>query len=792
VNPGATNNVSSYDLLALGYPAGVFTSPAPWELRVFQNDSEGTGYLESFQLSITVITSPLEADSDHDGLLDGGPRRVSVSDTANMTYLDGLGIFRTDNGDQTFTYWGEASFGTDPWSSDTDGDALEDKVEIFGLRRIKSDPLKADTDGDTIPDAPDIDPLNNLVVKVTLDRIHHSVPCIVAPTLQGVIQVGGRNFYSGRRLATEDTEDRGPICRIVDTTAVFNVVYHADVPDDSEEAVIHLEAWSINPFPRNDDHLLSGDISHRLTQAGATFFFVSAGGHWLSGKVETFVPRRVNVVAVYDPNATVTVDGIVRFPVNNRYFVLQLNVEAAAPPFVQDFNVVVAPWELYLSSFLYGRLQNSSREPFRDDTAFYGEDPDRPQVSYFVPGMIAGNLSGAEALQVLDWLTQNFTSATVYRFATPGTHVLLVGLPDDIVRLVPYEGYEDSGQDPAPKGSIWEKATQFFTDVANAIVGGLLAIGSFLLGLIQAAVEWGLKILAAFAEAVLGAVQAAVEAVRKALSAVFEMVIATLRDAIRSVVEPVLQGARSALSALVSAFLSQEASSQPQGTASNEAKVRASDVSPSVGETFLKETLPAFLLLTTSLFIVLLIAGGLMDSLPMVGAAFLVFFVAAFTVLFLGAIATQDLEAGQGTDPSNFRQTLSDVDTSLGNLSLTLDAIDLGIGAFLTPFIVQQTLDITPRAVLIGFLLALIALAASFTTVTAADTQVGCFAGVLTLFLAATALVSLTIAVAKVAFAGLTLGMRIVLGIMGLVFLALTGVSFAATAGYLSNHCIPA
>jgi hypothetical protein len=70
-------------------------------------------------------SSPLDKDTDHDGLADG---------------------HLTING----TEYGEDSYHTNPASADTDGDHLPDYVEIFQLHSSATNP---DTDGDWLPDS---------------------------------------------------------------------------------------------------------------------------------------------------------------------------------------------------------------------------------------------------------------------------------------------------------------------------------------------------------------------------------------------------------------------------------------------------------------------------------------------------------------------------------------------------------------------------------------------------------------------------------------------------------------
>ena len=663
-NPRATNNVSSFDLLDLGFAPAVFTSPHTWNLTVFQNATEDTGYLEAFQVSITVRTNPTDVDDDDDGLLDGGPRVVSSDDVANITLLNAKNIHHTEE-EGNVTYWGEASFGTDPWSGDTDGDSLSDTEEIFGLGVPKSDPLKADTDGDGTGDAVDLDPLNNLMVKVTLKRIHHGTACFFTPTLQGVIQVGERTFFSERKVADREKESEGLGCLTLARTAVFENVYHADVPDKQGTVSVVVEAWEVIAGDVSVE-LLARNVPYSLGDPRITSTRVDLeNGHKFTVQVETFAPPRINVVAVFDENATVAVDDVVHYPPDNRYFVLQVNATSAAGPFVKGFNVVVAPWELYLNSFLLGRLQNASTEPFNDDTAFYGDDPDQAEVSYFLPGMIAGNLTGAEAQQALTRLLQNFTGETVYRFTVPGSDVLLMGLPPDVLKLVPYQGYVDSPQDAAPVGSIWEGIANFFADVGNALVGGFLALANFLSALVSAALEFGVRVLAFFSSAAIETVNSAIAKIGNALTAlvqhVIDLVVSFLEAALAPLFEVVETWQQESLESLTN-LISEILLSESTGSASKSS-------SHTVDLIALMGTVLQVLVFGSGLFLLFLAVGIAFQVLEITTKAFSFALsgligpvvVAIIKGLIIGAAITEILGAFTGNVidllPSNFGET---------------------------------------------------------------------------------------------------------------------------------------
>ena len=99
-------------------------------------------------------SNPLEVDTDGDGLDDLNDRTRCTDQGVNCSLVadcDGDGLCdydRTTAG--CFTY--ESSYSTAPCSADTDGDGLDDGIEVGGINR--SSPIEVDTDGDGLCDGP--------------------------------------------------------------------------------------------------------------------------------------------------------------------------------------------------------------------------------------------------------------------------------------------------------------------------------------------------------------------------------------------------------------------------------------------------------------------------------------------------------------------------------------------------------------------------------------------------------------------------------------------------------------
>ncbi len=107
--------------------------------------------LDPHDILVFVYSSPVDPDTDHDGLKDGEEAKIPTIPSLDDSDHDGL----TD-------YLEVKTYGTSPMQKDTDEDGLSDYDEILTYH---TDPLKKDTDGDGLTDNEEImyyhtDPLN--------------------------------------------------------------------------------------------------------------------------------------------------------------------------------------------------------------------------------------------------------------------------------------------------------------------------------------------------------------------------------------------------------------------------------------------------------------------------------------------------------------------------------------------------------------------------------------------------------------------------------------------------------
>jgi hypothetical protein len=147
--PGVSLNCRSSDGRAYGGRAGLGTSPVDWD-----SDDDGLGD----GVEVTFKSDPRNNDTDADGLLDNDEFGLGADPNSNDTDFDGLddlaerefgsGILTPDaDGDMLFDGM-ELQLGTDPNSNDTDGDGLIEGYEVI----YGADPGNGDTDDDGLPD----------------------------------------------------------------------------------------------------------------------------------------------------------------------------------------------------------------------------------------------------------------------------------------------------------------------------------------------------------------------------------------------------------------------------------------------------------------------------------------------------------------------------------------------------------------------------------------------------------------------------------------------------------------
>ena len=513
------NNFTSYDMLngPLNFGRQDFVSTDPWYLRVSDNAGADTGVIEYLQIQLTVHTLPNRADTDGDGLND--------SEEINL---------------------GSDGFATDPWKVDTDADGWSDGYETLTKG---TNPLAWDTDGDGVRDSSDLDPLHNLLVAVRVNYVHHGASPWCSPELVGIIRVNDDyTWVTQHRVATLDKLDQA--CGWPNpqyTTSYFGYTYYADVPDDVSTVSIRATAWSINCC-RGDDILVDAFVQGGYAlNSGTSYNTLWNGNSYYSFDIWTVALPKAKTLFVTDGNATIALaNGQNRLVGQDRYYVLTFDVTSSYGPFVVGINAIVVPRSIFLDSKLRKDFDAGVYAPVTYAT-LYGENLSQTGVSESVAGAIAQSLSGVDAYNVLDRLLRNATNVAVYSYVDVTSYVLRMNLPADVLKILPWSSPATvTGIAEGPTGAMpadfWTKIGASASTLVNVLVcasqpsclgqmiyKGLVALGTFLVDLARAIVDWGMRQLGALWNTIVAVAQKAAQGLGQLLDSFFALFTAPVK-----------------------------------------------------------------------------------------------------------------------------------------------------------------------------------------------------------------------------------------------------------------------
>ncbi len=505
-------NFSSVDLPSSMWSSGTFT------LQIWS--SVTGGILEKYRILFTIRTSPIKADTDGDG----------VNDKEEIQA-------------------GQDGWVTDPNMPDTDGDTWWDGYEIS---TAGTNPLSVDTDGDGARDNLDYDPLHNLLVKITVRKIHHGNAPWCTPDLMAAIRVNeDYTWFTPAVTATEDRYFSLACLGDISSTSVFgdSYTYYADVPDDVGGVSLKLAGWSVNW--RGDDQTVSGSMTYWLNSVLGTQTF-SSGGSWMTFDVSTYRLEKSRTLLITDGQATVQAsNGQIRMAAPDRFFVFMLNLTTAWYPLGYGINTILVPRSVFLDSKLKADF-STSYYPL-DSAPFYGDDPAKAQLSDGIAGLVGVSLTADQADSVLSRLLMNAAGSWTHTWYDITNVMFVANLPSDVVRIIPWQGVTN-GPTRGPPQDFWAKFGSVISTVVNALIyvgqliyKGFVALVTFLADLAQAIWEWGIKALGTVASAVATAVQTVANALATLASWIIDFAARTIQAAI--------QGLLSAVKALLDATI---------------------------------------------------------------------------------------------------------------------------------------------------------------------------------------------------------------------------------------------
>jgi len=89
-------------------------------------------------------------------------------------------------------------------------------------------------------------------------KLHHGASPWCTPELVGIVRVNDAyTWVTEHRMATEDVYWSAGCLSNIASTAVFDLTYYADVPDDVASVSVRGTGWSVNGA-RWDDILVDG------------------------------------------------------------------------------------------------------------------------------------------------------------------------------------------------------------------------------------------------------------------------------------------------------------------------------------------------------------------------------------------------------------------------------------------------------------------------------------------------------------------------------------------------------
>ena len=355
-------------------------------------------------------------------------------------------------------------------------------------------------------------------------------------------------WVTEHRWATEDVYFSFPCGSNIASTAVFDLTYYADVPDDVASASVRGTGWSVDGLLW-DDVLVDGSITYTLNSgspsctlnSGVSSCTLYNGYSWMTFDVWTVALPKAKTLFVTDGNTTITLaNGQSRLVGQDRYYVFTFDVTSAYGPFVVGVNTIVVPRSIFLDSKLKADLVSgdASRQWPLADAPLYGEDLSQASVSESVMNVIALSLSGANAYNVLSRLLQNATNVQVYSYVDVTSYVLLVNLPYDVVRILPWAKVTNGATGAAPAGmpgfvNVLVQLGQMFYD-------GLVALGTFLVNLAEAIVDWGMRALGAIWEKVVAVAQKAGEVFNQFVDGLVQAIMAIWNSIVVPLTKPIV------------------------------------------------------------------------------------------------------------------------------------------------------------------------------------------------------------------------------------------------------------
>ncbi len=489
---------------------GVNEGSGGWYLTIWTSaPSDNPAILDTFEVTAALPLNPTSWDTDSDQIADG----VEVYPALNDGYI------------------------TNPADHDSDGDGWWDHYEIYGRG---TNPLVQDTDGDGVLDPSDMAPLGNMYISVQFLGGHWADAYWFSPTLQGVITVFDQVVAAPEKPADSGNEVRRfgfwifgifiGFTWYIDTTAWFGQTYKFDVPDYLSAVPLKGELWNIWGAFNIGDPVLSSTFTYGVDFYNSHDHKIWSGSSYIEYRIQAHQMPHVRTVAVYDPEQFV--NG--RYNALQHYYAIVFSARADYGPFALGINAVVIPVPLFALTELHAVLENAKEDiSILEDydglqkLDFSGIDRAEGTPSQYLDAVVISHLEedeeilpwedylDADELKILlDLLTLSANESEGYLFETIVTiSPSELGLPSDVLKVIPFDGNYLAGDTPGNLPRLWWKAfLDFWVTLGTWIWMGLVALAGLFLAFVGFLIQVGMAILGAIAEAAIALIEFAVKA----------------------------------------------------------------------------------------------------------------------------------------------------------------------------------------------------------------------------------------------------------------------------------------
>ncbi len=489
--------------------------------RYVRVELNGKGWVESFKVMLVEESDPHKKDTDGDGLSDGYE-------------VKGLGGYMTS-----------------PVSRDTDGDGISDRMEEYGWswkyenggyekvmdsNGFHTNPLSKDTDGDGYNDNIDVNPVANLVLRMSLEeyRYYDHPDYTKFAGLWAKWELNGKSdnvvYYTKHRDHVDN---------------LHGYVYWFDVPDNINTEIQVKAGAFYNDLGDKKLGEWSGDFG---IKSGYSYWVSESNKHYkFKARFWVYPLGRVHTVAVY--NDSVWKYG--RYLYDGKYYILYVESDSSSGVIVKGLNIIIVPSSIFVNSELYKKIEDG------DISYVKGKDGENAKmgaigaknngvhiVSTFIFRSDASNLADLLNLLVINVSGKRFAS---YASITPEQ----ANIPDDILSAIPLVKIKNSATGGKPE-DLWEQISDTIggaiNSAVNFVANAIIAIGNF----IEHAAEVIAKMAMAVFNTVVNAVKAAVEAVKKVVDAVIKWLIGAIKSLVDNYIEPFLNKIKDGIVSIIS------------------------------------------------------------------------------------------------------------------------------------------------------------------------------------------------------------------------------------------------